>query len=188
MSKDTAFRIQQVAVVAFKEKGFHNVTIDEICNLAGITKSTFYYHYQSKERLLLDFYDNAGNLTTETLKLLATSDNCWQKLWACIEPSIDWTVEAGAAILSQVFITSIQNQISAFGIGNNLEIIQGIINIGQKTGQFKNISDPKDLFENIRSTIVGIAVLWCIDGGSYDEKQVIRNNLISLLCVRDDLL
>ena len=188
MSKDTAFRIQQTALGAFKKKGYQNVTIEEICDMAGITKSTFYYHYQSKERLLLEFYNNTQELPAETLQLLATSDNCWQKLWACMEPSIDWTIEAGAAILSQVFVSSLQNQINAFEGNGKRDLMQSIIALGQQTGQFQNTSDPKALMENIRSAIVGIAVLWCIDGGSYDEKLAIKNSTLSLLCVREDLL
>lgn len=191
MGKDTSFRIQQTAVAAFKKKGFQNVTIDEICGLAGITKSTFYYHYQSKEQLLLEFYNNTGELPAKTLQLLATSDNCWQKLWACIEPSINWTVKAGSAILSQVFITSLQNQVNAFNGDGGIELVkimQSIIALGQQTGQFQNTSSPKALIEIIRNTVLGIAVLWCIDGGNYDEKLAIKNSLLSLLCVRKDLI
>ena len=192
MGKETALRIQKAAISGFKEKGYQSVTIDEICKLAGITKSTFYYHFQSKDQLLLDFYKNTIEISAENMQLLATSENCWQKLWACVEPSIDWTIEADSVIISQVLISSIQNSIDIFskksGYEELLKIMESIIILGQQTGQFLNTSNAKALVENIRCSSIGIALIWCIEGGSFDKKLAVKKSIISLLCVREDLI
>lgn len=40
------------------EKGYDNVTIEDITDRANLGRSTFYLHYQSKDDLLLDHHDH----------------------------------------------------------------------------------------------------------------------------------
>jgi len=37
------------------ERGFDSVTVEEICSEAGVGRTTFYLHFESKERLLASF-------------------------------------------------------------------------------------------------------------------------------------
>jgi AcrR family transcriptional regulator len=190
MSKETASRIQKKAVELFKESGYPAVTIENICKAGGITKSTFYYHFNSKAELLGNFYENSYELTPEITRILATSDNNWEKLWACLEPSIDWSVEAGVSILSQFIITNIENGTDIFSLPNAREqkdIYIGIIQKGQQSGHFQNQSDAVALYNNIFHILKGITVQWCLAGGAFDKKAAIKTSLVTLLEVRDDL-
>ncbi|MEW6723459.1 MAG: TetR/AcrR family transcriptional regulator [Bacillota bacterium] len=45
-------RILEAAAEVFAEKGFHQATIDQIAQTAGIGKGTVYLYFKSKERLL----------------------------------------------------------------------------------------------------------------------------------------
>lgn len=47
-------RIMKIAHDLFYEHGFHTVGIDQIVSEAGVTKTTFYNHFESKEELMLD--------------------------------------------------------------------------------------------------------------------------------------
>ena len=167
------------------------MTIDEICQTAGTTKSTFYYHFASKDGLLTDFYENTTAISSEALQVLATSNNCWQKIWVCMEPVVDWTISEGVSILSQVFVSNIQNQTDSFTLSNEPDLAKlyiSIIEKGQEKGQFENRSDPKLIYRNIKNITVGIALQWCISGGNFDEKQAIKECISSMLSVREDLL
>ena len=50
--KETRSRILDAAYTLFYRKGFGRVGVDEIACLAGITKRTLYYHFNSKDELL----------------------------------------------------------------------------------------------------------------------------------------
>jgi len=189
MGKDTAYEIQKTAIGLFQASGYARVTVRDICEAAGITKSTFYYHFPSKEAILTDFYKYTAALPPETLHKLATSDNCWEKLWACTEPMVDWTISAGAPILSQVFIFNIQNHKNAFTTDNEREyakVFTGIVKKGQEEGYFYNQSAPESIYANLINIILGIAVQWCIEEGRFDEKRAIRESVASMLSVREE--
>ncbi|MFB9276200.1 TetR/AcrR family transcriptional regulator [Cohnella cellulosilytica] len=51
--KDTKERIVRHAIQLFKEKGYDNVTVDEITKICGIAKGTFFNYFPKKESVLL---------------------------------------------------------------------------------------------------------------------------------------
>ena len=52
-SDATRRRILDAAYELFYRKGFSRVGVDEIAELAGITKRSLYYHFESKDELLV---------------------------------------------------------------------------------------------------------------------------------------
>ncbi|GFR37031.1 hypothetical protein PRECH8_03270 [Insulibacter thermoxylanivorax] len=48
-------RVIDQALRMFAERGYENVSVDEILQEAGISKGTFYHYFESKEDILLDF-------------------------------------------------------------------------------------------------------------------------------------
>jgi AcrR family transcriptional regulator len=56
--RDTKVQIQNVATELFHQFGFHKVTVDEIVSKIGISKKTFYKHFESKETLVLRLIEN----------------------------------------------------------------------------------------------------------------------------------
>ncbi|MFA6808790.1 MAG: TetR/AcrR family transcriptional regulator [Eubacteriales bacterium] len=52
---ETEMNIYNSAMKLFKENGYDNTTIIEICKSAGISKSTLFNYYRSKEDILLKY-------------------------------------------------------------------------------------------------------------------------------------
>jgi len=46
--------IRKAAYRCFRETGYHNTTIDSICQEAGISKGSFYWYYPSKQEIFID--------------------------------------------------------------------------------------------------------------------------------------
>jgi AcrR family transcriptional regulator len=52
--RDTRERILFAAIDLFYEHGFHEVGIDRVIDAAGVTKTTFYNHFESRDHLILE--------------------------------------------------------------------------------------------------------------------------------------
>jgi TetR/AcrR family transcriptional repressor of uid operon len=50
----TRARVFEAAVAEFREVGFANAQVDRIARAAGVVRGTFYYHFPSKEHVLLE--------------------------------------------------------------------------------------------------------------------------------------
>jgi AcrR family transcriptional regulator len=61
-SEATRRRILDAAYELFYRKGFSRVGVDEIAELAGITKRSLYYHFESKDELLAAVLDRLNDL------------------------------------------------------------------------------------------------------------------------------
>ena len=57
--KITREEISDTAVKLFLDKGYNNVTIQDICNELNITKPTLYKYISNKEDLILDLDDSS---------------------------------------------------------------------------------------------------------------------------------
>src|SRR6202012_2439846 len=69
----TRARLIDASIQVFAERGFFRATVDDIVEVAGTTRSTFYLHFSSKADVLPEMlersathfrtmYDNLGNI------------------------------------------------------------------------------------------------------------------------------
>ncbi len=66
--KDHINNILDAATALFCEKGYANVTVQEIADRAGLNKATLYYHMESKEELLFSIFDTICSLLIRKFK------------------------------------------------------------------------------------------------------------------------
>jgi AcrR family transcriptional regulator len=189
-SKDTAMIIQKKALQMFREKGYSNITIDDICRAVEIAKSTFFYHYKNKDQLLSSFFDNEYQITPEMFEMIATSDNSWDIFWACISQTVERSIEAGSEIISQIISNDLRDHTDFLvtDMAKFEKVYIDIIRKGQEGRYFINTNDSNFLYQSALYLIRGFLVKWCIDRGSFNLLESIKDSLISLLGVRQDLI
>ncbi|WP_189132440.1 TetR/AcrR family transcriptional regulator [Wenjunlia tyrosinilytica] len=57
---DTRQRIQDVAVELFAEQGYEKTSLREIADRLDVTKAALYYHFKTKEDILVSIFDDLG--------------------------------------------------------------------------------------------------------------------------------
>ena len=55
---DTRARIQQIAVELFSSRGYEGTSLREIAEHLGVTKAALYYHFKSKEDIILSLVED----------------------------------------------------------------------------------------------------------------------------------
>lgn len=65
-------RLLNAAVRVFDRKGYHAASVREVADLAGVTKPALYYHFGSKEGLLLAILTQAERQFAEAVASAAT--------------------------------------------------------------------------------------------------------------------
>lgn len=73
--EETRQAILAAASELFKEKGYEATSVDEIVNRADIVKGTFYYHFESKEQVLVNLrFDAIARAMEQAEKALETGN------------------------------------------------------------------------------------------------------------------
>ncbi|RLL68282.1 TetR/AcrR family transcriptional regulator [Streptomyces sp. Z26] len=65
---NTHQRIQDVALELFVAQGYDKTSLREIAERLGVTKAALYYHFKTKEDILLSIFDAANRPVTELIE------------------------------------------------------------------------------------------------------------------------
>jgi AcrR family transcriptional regulator len=87
-------RLEGAMVEAVARHGFAATTVRELVTLAGVSKSTFYDHFQDKEECFLTTFDSiVAEVTAEVVKTNQSSDDFRQRLVAGFGRFMELVVE-----------------------------------------------------------------------------------------------
>jgi AcrR family transcriptional regulator len=85
-SEETRARILEAALRVFRERGFERATMREIAAEAGVALGAAYYYFESKEAIVMVFYERSqGEMRPELEALLAKSRTLETRLRSIIE-------------------------------------------------------------------------------------------------------
>ncbi|MDM4762578.1 TetR/AcrR family transcriptional regulator [Galbitalea sp. SE-J8] len=97
-------RILETANVLFYEDGIRTVGVDRLISASSVTKATFYKHYGSKDRLILDYIDGRHramvSLVSSTVELASGPEDALRSLLAVLTTDIGAPRFRGCAFLN----------------------------------------------------------------------------------------
>lgn len=173
--KNTKSRIVSAAWSLFYENGFDNTTVDEIVELSGTSKGSFYHYFRSKESVLgslaylfdekyqslrktIDFSDNAIDI----LKYIT------EEMFSMIENTID------IDLLSRLYAQQITVSTEREFLDHNREyyrLLRSIIQKGQEKGEITNEKSTSEIVRLYTICDRGLIYDWCLNGGNYSIKE-----------------
>ena len=188
MSNDTSEFIIEKANQLFMEKGYQNVTVMDICEACNISKTTFYYHLNSKEDIILHFYDSSTHNLSQYLLSILSTDNHWEQLMVCFNSLVEEAYKYGTGFFSQMMISNLKQDYGSYDLRDELtRIAVIIIKKGQESGQIRNKSNAEDLYTASAYTFLGQEFTWCIKDGKFDWRTEMRKALENIYDVSPEL-
>lgn len=142
----------------FSMRGFDATSIDEICQTADVVKGTFYYHFKSKEDLVIELRkEMTSQLEEFVLAELAANKAPLAVLRDLVIRDARWTEqneELAVIFVSQIYMNraaTLKNpdhppsQLS----GSLRRPVAAVVEAAQKAGQLRADIDPSELSEMI---------------------------------------
>lgn len=173
MENTTREKLKLTAYKLFEEKSYDSVTIKDICQAASIGKTTFYYHFKSKEELLEDCINQPEPVPLEILNHIITMDSCWEQIWYLAYYVTSKVEEMGHVVYSQVIKANLDENKGTFDILNNklLSIVLPIMDKAKETGEIHNPVDSKDLINASWVMHTGLYTQWCVQKEAFNLAQ-----------------
>ncbi len=187
IKKKTKLMIIETAIKLFQKNGVSVVTVQDICDEAGIARSSFYYHFKTKEEILDHYF-----LTTELeianhLLPLLTSKNSYEQFIQIYDIFMKRTTQAGPDVFGQIIKRNIdrKNRMLSPQDISMRELYISLIRDAQNHNHIRNMEDPEKLVELIVYLSDGIAVIWCSMNGSFDYSAKLREMIDLVLKPKD---
>lgn len=174
----TKERITQAAYALFKARGYEQVKVNDICKECQITKTGFYYHFDSKQSLLSHFYQEVIERINQRALSFVLAENYWQQLQVVYDELIDASMELGADLCSQLLMMNLKSDQGSFDFNPALATLTtAIIKKAQQAGQIRNRADAHELFEAAAFAFLGCEVTWCIKKEKFSRRAIFYQNL-----------
>lgn len=174
--KDTKERIRECAIDLFKENGFENVTVVQICEAAGITKRTFYYHYNSKDELLYGITGYLGVKAESLLDSLAAQQTNVGVLWTLMSVYGISSADYGPNIIRQIYVHMVQGKADEkfpYTMYLYNTVVKTIDN-AQRAGEISNTLPPEDIAFTLYHSFRSVTITWAAEDGSFDLVKEAR--------------
>lgn len=157
------------------ERGFENVTIQDICSEAGVAVGTFYHYFSSKEEIILAWYGLSDEYFESTVrpKLDAMQSDVFSKVGIFAQEQIGFGMQYGIENIRQLYRAQILYHAPDF-YSHSRGLVATMVNLihsGQQNGELQSAVAPEQIADEVLRIIRGVILDW-IWGGTQTPQTV----------------
>lgn len=187
---ETKKRLFECAEKLFQQYEYRDVSVEAITKAAGVTKGTFYVHFESKDALYIalfsSYVEHLDLDYTAFLNNLPPDMSASDTLMAFVSEIIDLMVDkVGYDNLRTVYKLQLTNALDMQTItGYNRDIYKlfgNILDRGIQQGEFRTAMPTKDLTRHFVTAIRGLIYEWCIRYPDINFKEHVQAHFRLLL-------
>jgi AcrR family transcriptional regulator len=178
--------IYDAALELFAERSYDEVTVEEICERAGVGRATFFRSYGSKAGLLVELNARLGRSIAERLWAMP-GESAVAQLWAVQDEVTRAWVDAAPALrtmvleyLSTTTAANLTEPAEPAGTGA-LAAVAEVVRKGQVAGELSDLHDPDLVAGIILTSLAAVTVAWIGNDGGTPLETMTRNTLVLLL-------
>jgi AcrR family transcriptional regulator len=175
--------IIQTSLALFERDGFDNVSMKQIFDACNIAKGTFYYHFDSKDDVILCIYDNISSHIIEVMPQITQEPNFKDKVWIVIKFWLENTLSFSSQFIKTLIQIDTKRGLKYFSplqrsdsdmqrciYEMNIELIKQ----GQKQGTITDRAPAELILETLVAAITNILM----DRALYSETDEEFQNII----------
>lgn len=188
---ETKKRLIECARRLFRERGYNEVTVDDIIADANSSKGSFYTHFKTKEELLFNMVPLVDDIYSAFLESGLSSGTSTDKISSFIRHVFNvMEEEIGLEFISAIYASQIKDSATfRFLISSDrtyYQIFEKLIEEGMKKNEIKPDLDIKHTVSIFTSCIRGAIYDWCLYKGEFELSSYggeIINMMLSQISV-----
>ena len=159
----TAEDLYEAALDLFASRSYDEVTVEEICERAEVSRATFFRYYGAKSGLIMAFNRRVADLVATRLQTMAES-TATEQLWAVQDECAQAWTGTGAAVraMARDFVgwASPASPGAEPPYPELVALVRDVIAAGQRAGEFDDTHAPAFVATMIMGVFAGITVHW----------------------------
>lgn len=172
---DTAMRM-------FLEKGYDQVSVNDICQRLRITKPTFYHYVEAKEMVLVQYFDEVQETVIDRIEPMVRKGEFLDALITGLTVYHEPAIRLGYDLFSVYIRSMLVEEGSTWRNDPRLqELMVACIDELQQQGLISNSADPEQLYYTLVHLDQGLCISWCAEQGGFDLAAAFYDSLASML-------
>ena len=177
-AEKTKEMIFQSAIALFRKESFKSITVDHICQAAGVSVGTFYHHFPSKQavmqKIFKDIDDYFRDVVMDEINELS-GQGARVEILHYFKRYSEYSERQGLDFVRQLY--SFDNNLFRIK-GRFLQVFLGeIIDRGQKAGELDDSMTSEEMVEYLYIAARGIIYHWALHGGEYNLTDYLTSYL-----------
>jgi AcrR family transcriptional regulator len=164
---ETRIKLFQCALQLFAERGFPNVTVEDITELADVGKGTFFNYFKSKDQVLRVMAEIQLGKLREVLETSESSKRSTRSVLneLCVKVSEEpgRSPELARALLAAFLSSTVREQV-AQDMAEGRRLLSRILKVGQKRGDVDPKLNTEQMALHFQQAFIGTMLLWSMRG------------------------
>jgi AcrR family transcriptional regulator len=171
-SLETRKKLFYASVKLFDDFGYNNVTIDDIVREAKTSKGAFYFHFKSKESVIIEAIREVDSQYEEWYDTLLNSITATEQLLLFSNRVLTYAESLGIIVEKVLYASEISSDNEEKRLLNDesrsiFTIFSKIIHRGQEIGEFRTDFSAEELTRIVTRWIRSTIYNWCLYNGDY---------------------
>ena len=172
-AEQTKKKIFETAVSLIKKKGYSNITISEICKIAGVAKGSFYVHYKSKEDIVREsYYADMGEYIQQKYNIFIESNTTAtydERIIYFMNLELEFAEYAGYEVTCLAYTLNLGACIPGPSKHIEKRAFSQILYSEIQNNMPQNRSDlsADEIFYYLESFVRGLMATWCFSNNSF---------------------
>ena len=163
------------AIELFKARGYKNVSVNEICEHCGVSRSVFYSVFNGKRAILDYVVAKPRHTDDESFIKFANAENDFERIWQLFERFITIALEFGPELTSTLFIMQFESPEGIRAAVHSLDdLFATLAKNCAKVGIIETEEEPELLSKIATDLIVHELYVWCSQNGNFSLRERAR--------------
>lgn len=179
-TQNTKDKIYKAAVMLLKKKGYEYLTVKNICEVAGVSNGTFFYHYKTKDDLLSHYLTEGFQDYLKTTDFYSAKKDFKETLLDYYENYAIYASQHGIEFISSYYnpknkalnTRAVRGKVMGTGVfyGFTTDLMQK----AQELGIISTDSNFTEYADNCCTILKGVIFEWALSDGTIDASLLIR--------------
>ena len=183
-SKNTQ-KIVDAAIELFKSNGYHDVSVSDICQKAGINRSSFYSIFSNKLEIIQYVVNSVkDDIAKSSMDELFMADNDFERMWTLCDRYMQVALRYGPELTGSLFALQLEQDIDIMaGVHSVDDWYAKLIRKCQKDGIIRNTGDPDILAVIGVDMELQVTFNWCKEKGAFplrDRGRIYAENFYDI--------
>ncbi len=179
---ETRQLIFDTAMDLFEKKGYDRVTVDDICEKAGVAKGTFYNHFKSKNQVIVEEFLKIDAYYGEILDKLQRKKKSQIDIMSdFIILTLKYIGDKGIETIKVTYHSQIGPGLELSPVASSqrplYQIVEQIVEQAQEAGEIRTDMSAASITQNVVRFTRGVVYDWCLQNGGFDLEQAGREYL-----------
>ena len=176
--RSVKIKIVSAAWQLFYEKGYNGTTVDDIIELSGTSKGSFYYYFSTKDELLNTLSMILDDYYEELERELDPQMNSFSKLLYLNDKAHSMMEEKiSIDLITSLYSTQLVAQGNRHLLDQNrnyYKLITKVVEEGQKRGQIRSDVSVSEITKYYAMCERALVTDWCLNKGEYSLGEYSR--------------